>query len=91
MRRRGGPGRRGYPAEFRRRMVDLLAAERKVADVVRDLEISQQVVYTWRRHLVRADRRRSGLRSRWSPGQDLPGGRAAGVGADLQLALPRIW
>ena len=49
MSRRGGPGRRGYPAEFRRRVVDLLAAGRKVADVARDLGISEQAIYGWRR------------------------------------------
>ena len=49
MGRPGGPGRRGYPAEFRRRVVDLLTAGRKVADVARDLGVSEQVVYTWRR------------------------------------------
>ena len=49
MGRRGGPGRRGYPAEFRRRVVDLLAAGRKVADVARDLGVSEQAVYGWRR------------------------------------------
>ena len=47
MGRRGGPGRRGYPAEFRRRVVDLLATGRKVADVARDLGISEQAVYGW--------------------------------------------
>jgi len=47
--RRGGPGRRGYPAELRRRVVDLLATGRKVADVARDLGISEQVIYGWRR------------------------------------------
>jgi transposase len=47
--RRGGPGRRGYPAEFRRRVVDLLATGRKVADVARDLGVSEQAVYGWRR------------------------------------------
>jgi transposase len=47
--RRGGPGRRGYPAEFRRRAVDLLAAGRKVADVARDLGVSEQAIYGWRR------------------------------------------
>ncbi len=45
----GGPGRRGYPAEFRRRVVDLLAAGRQVADVARDLGISEQAIYGWRR------------------------------------------
>ena len=49
MGRRGGPGRRGYPAELRRRVVDLLATGRKVADVARDLGVSEQAVYGWRR------------------------------------------
>ena len=49
MSRRGGPGRRGYAAEFRRRVVDLLAAGRKVADVARDLGVSEQAIYGWRR------------------------------------------
>ena len=49
MGRPGGPGRRGYSAEFRRRVVDLLAAGRKVADVARDPGISEQTIYGWRR------------------------------------------
>jgi transposase len=47
--RRGGPGRRGYPAELRRRVVDLLATGRRVADVARDLGVSEQAIYGWRR------------------------------------------
>jgi transposase len=47
--RRGGPGRRGYPAEFRRRVVELLATGRRVADVARDLGVSEQAIYGWRR------------------------------------------
>ena len=47
--RRGRPGRRGYPAEFRRRVIDLLATGRKVADVARDLGVRQQAIYGWRR------------------------------------------
>jgi transposase len=47
--RPGGPGRRGYPAELRRRVIDLLATGRKVADVARDLGISEQAIYGWRR------------------------------------------
>jgi len=47
--RRGGPGRRGYPAEFRRRVIDLLESGRKVADVARDLGVSEQAIYGWRR------------------------------------------
>ena len=49
MGRRGGPGRRGYPAEFRRRVVDLLGTGRRVADVARDLGVSEQAIYGWRR------------------------------------------
>jgi transposase-like protein len=49
MGKRGGPGRRGYLAEFRRRVIDLLATGRKVADVARDLGVSEQAIYGWRR------------------------------------------
>ena len=42
-------GRRGYPPEFRRKVLDLVEAGRKVADVARDLGISEQTIYTWRR------------------------------------------
>ena len=42
-------GRRGYPPEFRRRVLDLVGAGRKVVDVARDLGISDQTIYTWRR------------------------------------------
>jgi Transposase len=42
-------GRRGYPAEFRQRVLDLVAAGRRVEDVARDLGISDQTIYSWRR------------------------------------------
>lgn len=42
-------GRRGYSPEFRRKVLDLVASGRKVADVAHDLEISEQTVHTWRR------------------------------------------
>ena len=42
-------GKRGYPPEFRRRVLDLVATGRKVTDVARDLEISSQTIYNWRR------------------------------------------
>lgn len=41
--------RRGYPAEFRRRIVQLVEGGRKVADVSAEFEVSQQTIYTWRR------------------------------------------
>ena len=43
-------GRRGYPPEFRRRVLEPVEAGRRVADVARDLGISEQSVYVWRRH-----------------------------------------
>lgn len=42
-------GRRGYPAEFRRRVLSLIDAGRSVATIATDLEISEQTIYTWRR------------------------------------------
>ncbi|KAA1004129.1 transposase, partial [Pseudonocardia sp. EV170527-09] len=42
-------GRRGYPPEFRRKVLDLVEAGRPVLDVARDLGISAQSIYTWRR------------------------------------------
>src|SRR3954447_13762529 len=42
-------GRQGYPAEFRRRALDLVAAGKTVAEVARLLEVSDQSIYAWRR------------------------------------------
>ena len=41
--------RRGYPPEFRRRVVKLVEGGRKVSEVAADLGISEQTIYTWRR------------------------------------------
>lgn len=41
--------RRGYSAEFRRKVLDLLAEGRKVVDVARDLDVPDQTIYNWRR------------------------------------------
>ena len=44
---------RRYPPEFRRKVLDLVAAGRPVAQVAPDLAISAQVICTWRRqHLI---------------------------------------
>ena len=40
-------GRRGYPAEFRRKVLDLVESGRPVADVAKALGISDQTIYTW--------------------------------------------
>lgn len=42
-------GRRGYSGEFRRRVLQLIEAGRRIADVATDLDISEQTIYTWRR------------------------------------------
>jgi transposase len=42
-------GRRGYPPEFRQRVLDLLEAGRRPTDLARDLGISSQTIYVWRR------------------------------------------
>jgi transposase-like protein len=38
-----------YPSEFRRKVLDLIASGRRVAQVAADLDISEQAIYTWRR------------------------------------------
>ena len=40
---------RGYPAGFRKRVVDLVEAGRPVAQVAAELGVSDQSIYTWRR------------------------------------------
>jgi transposase-like protein len=42
-------GRRGYPPEFRRKVLDLVASGRRVSEVTFDLEISEQTIYSWLR------------------------------------------
>jgi transposase-like protein len=41
--------RKGYPAEFRKRVLELIQEGRRISGVAADLEISQQTIYTWRR------------------------------------------
>jgi transposase-like protein len=38
-----------YPAEFRRKVLDLIKAGRSVASVAADLRISEPTIYVWRR------------------------------------------
>jgi transposase-like protein len=42
-------GRKGYPAEFRRRAVSLLQAGKSVRELADELGVSEQTLYTWRR------------------------------------------
>ncbi|ONI92332.1 hypothetical protein ALI22I_04565 [Saccharothrix sp. ALI-22-I] len=38
-----------YPPEFRRKVLDLVASGRRVAQVSADLDISDQTILIWRR------------------------------------------
>jgi transposase len=42
-------GGRGYPAEFRRKVLDLVAAGRPIAEIAKALGISARSIYTRRR------------------------------------------
>jgi len=42
-------GRRGYPLEFRPKVLDLVEAGRPIAQVAKALGISAQSIYTWGR------------------------------------------
>ena len=41
--------RRGYPPEFRRRVVDVIEAGKKISEIAQDLGVSEQTIYVWRR------------------------------------------
>jgi transposase-like protein len=41
--------RRGYPPEFRRRVVDLAEGGRKVSEIASEIGVSEQTIYVWRR------------------------------------------
>jgi len=43
---------RSYPPEFRRKVLDLVAAGRSVAQVAADLQISDQTIHVWRRQYL---------------------------------------
>ena len=69
-------GRRGYPPEFRRRVLDLVEAGRPIAEVAQVLGVSDQSIYTWRRQ----DRIDRGLQP----------GLSSGEKAELAAAKRRI-
>lgn len=68
--------RRGYPPEFRRRVLDLVESGRRVAEVAADLGITDQTIYNWRRQ----DRIDRGLEA----------GLSSGERAELAAARRRI-
>jgi transposase-like protein len=68
--------RRGYPPEFRQRVVALIEGGRKVSEVAAELEVSEQTIYTWRRQ------------ARIDAGREA--GVTTGDRADLESAKQRI-
>ena len=52
-----------YPAEFRRRVLDLVAEGRKVTEVAQDLGLSPQTICSWRRQAEVDAGDRPGLRT----------------------------
>lgn len=76
-----------YPPEFRRKVLDLLAAGRSVASVAFDLGVSAQTIYNWRRQ-DRIDRgETSGLSS--SEQAELRAARRRIVELETELAVTR--
>jgi len=79
-------GRRGYPPEFRRKVLDLLEEGRSVAQVAHDLDISEQSIYTWRRQ-DRVDRGFvPGLTSKEKAGLTAANKRIAELETELKAA-----
>ena len=80
-------GRRGYPLEFRRKVLDLVEAGRPIAEVAKALGISAQSIYTWRRQ----DRIDKGL----TPGlsspekEELAAARRRIIQLETELAVTR--
>ena len=92
--------RKGYPAEFRRRALDLVAAGKTVAEVARLLEVSDQSIYSWRRQeqidrgelpgLSSAEREELRAAQAADPGaRDRAGGAPSGGGAAEGVGAPK--
>ena len=80
-------GRRGYPLEFRRKVLDLVEAGRPIAEVAKAVGISAQSISTWRRQ----DRIDKGL----TPGlsspekEELAAARRRIIQLETELAVTR--
>ena len=76
-------GRQGYPAEFRRKVLDLLEAGKSVASIAHDLDLSDQTIYNWRRQ----DRIDRGLQPGVSTAENAELAKARKRIAELQAEL----
>jgi transposase-like protein len=79
--------RKGYPAEFRRRALDLVAAGKPVAEVARLLEVSDQSIYSWRRQELIDRGELPGLSS--EEREELRAARARIRALEIELAVHR--
>jgi transposase len=78
---------KGYPAEFRRRALDLVRSGRPVAQVAADLGISAQAIYNWRKQDQIDRGERSGLTS--SDREELVAARRRIAQLEAELAATR--
>jgi transposase len=76
-------GRHRYPAEFRRKVLDLLAAGNSVASVAHDPDLSDRMIYNWRRQ----DRIDGGLQPGVSTAENAESAKAKMPIAELQTKL----
>jgi hypothetical protein len=85
----------GYPPEFRRRVLDLVAAGKKISEVAHDLGSSEQSIYTMRGRCVceLCNHRMQGsvqkgsayMRCLWASGRGSAGAKATGHPGSLQV------
>ena len=76
-----------YPAEFRRRALDLVRAGRPVREVAIALEVSEQSIYIWRRQELIDRGELPGLNSRENA--ELVAARRRIVELETELAITR--
>ncbi|MDE0168460.1 MAG: transposase [bacterium] len=76
-----------YPPEFRRKVLDLLAAGRSVASLSADLGVSDQTIYNWRRQDAIDRGLERGLTS--SEKEELRAARRRIVELEIELAVTR--
>jgi transposase-like protein len=78
---------KAYAPEFRRKVLDLLAAGRPVAQLAQDLGISGQVIYSWRRQQLIDGGQLPGMTS--SDHAELVAARRRIAGLEAELAIHR--
>jgi transposase-like protein len=78
---------KGYPAEFRRRALDLVRSGRRVAEVASELGISEQAIYNWRKQDAIDRGERTGLTT--GDREELIAARRRIVQLEAELAATR--